>query len=186
MSIKSVAFTIIASLLFLSCQQQTDLQKQCNCKEVYLQNLEETKDTDAYFSVKLPNTWKVNLYKDNYQSSIYAADTIKELTSSILLDVNYMQHTININDLFKLKIEQDNLVNNLIQKKGQEISFLGKPSYFTLAFGKKDDYTYQQLQVFSKIDNKNALLATAIFYGDSLVEKRICSAISLLEKIKIQ
>lgn len=186
MHAKSIAFSIIASLLLFSCQQKTDLQKACNCKEAFFQNLEETTGANGYFSVKLPKTWKVNLYTDNYQSSIYAADTIQELTSSILLDINYMKNNININDIFKLKIEQDNLANNLIQKKGQEITFLNKPSYFTIAFGKKEKFKYQQLQVFSKIDNKNSLLATALIYGDSLVDKRICKAISLLEKIKLQ
>ena len=186
MRIKSIAYTIIASLLLYSCQQKTDLQKICNCKEVFFKNLEETTSTNGYFSVRLPKTWNVNLYTDNYQSSIYAADTIQKLTSSILLDINYIKNNININDIFKLKIEQDNLANKLVQVKGQEITFLNKPSYFTIAYGKKEKFKYLQLQVFCKIDDKNSLLAKALIYGDSLVDKRICKAISLLEKIKLQ
>ncbi|QTE23150.1 hypothetical protein [Polaribacter cellanae] len=176
---------IVTILLLFSCNQKTELQKECNCKVVFVENLEEVKDAKNLFSLQIPKDWKTNLYTDARQSSIYSADTIKELTESLLLDVNYMSGFVNFNDIFKLKIEQENLSKKLIQRKAKEINFLNKPSYYTISIGKKSTFKYQVLQIFTKLDAKNLLMVTAQIYGDSLVNKRICKAISLLEKIKI-
>ncbi|WP_435414912.1 hypothetical protein [Polaribacter aestuariivivens] len=183
---KHIILAIVTILLLFSCQQKTDLQKECNCKEIFIKNLEDVTDAKNIFSIQLPKNWKKNLYTDNTQTSIYAADTIKQLTESILLDVNFIKNKITFNDIFKLKIEQESLSKKLIQKKAKEIIFLNKPSYYTIAIGKKGNFKYQVLQIFTKVNNQNSLLTTAQIYGDSLVENRICKAITLLEKMKIQ
>ncbi|QTD37970.1 hypothetical protein JL193_01300 [Polaribacter batillariae] len=176
---------IAATLLLYSCHRRTDLQKECDCKEVFVENLEEIKDAKHLFSLQIPKDWKTNLYTDARQSSIYCADTIKELTKSLLLDVNYINTSVIFTDIFKLKIEQENLSKKHIQTKAKEITFLNKPSYYTVSIGKKGTFKYRILQIFTKLDAENSLMATAQIYGDSLVNRRICKAISLLEKIKI-
>lgn len=157
-----------------------------SCKEIYYNDLEVIKDVQGIFSVQLPTSWKTNLYTDEIQSSIYTADTTKQLTASLLLDVSYISNSIEINELFKLKIEQDNLSNKRIQKKGKALIFLNKPSYYTVSVGKKGKYAYQLLQLYIKIDKENSLVVKAEIYGDSLVSERLCSAITLIEKIEIQ
>ncbi|QOD61325.1 hypothetical protein H9I45_02445 [Polaribacter haliotis] len=182
---KHFILVIATTLLFFSCNTKTVLQKECNCKDVFVENLEEVKDAKNLFSLEIPKNWKTNLYTDARQSSIYSADTIKDLTESLLLDINYINNSVDFSDIFKLKIEQENLSKKLIQRKAKEINFLNKPSYYTISIGKKGEFNYNVLQIFTKLDAGNSLLATAEIYGDSLVNKRICKAISLLEKIKI-
>lgn len=184
--ISQIVTLFLASLLCFSCNQKSQLKEIFNCKESFFLNLKETKDLKNNFSIELPENWKTSLYTDNIQSSIFGADTTKQLTKTILLDVNYIPNTIEINDIFKLKIEHDNLSNKLIQKETKEISFLGKPSYYAISIGKKEKYRYKLLQLFIKINKEKSLIVKAEIYGDSLVNERLCKAITLIEKIKIQ
>ncbi|MGY0408936.1 MAG: hypothetical protein ACWIPJ_11415, partial [Polaribacter sp.] len=142
-------------------------------------------DVKGVYTVQFPKTWKTSLYSDEIQSSIYTADTTKQLTASILLDVNLINKKNTFNDVFKLKIEQENLSKNQIQKTSKEITFLGKPSYYTLSFGKQKEHPFQKLQLFIHLNTNNYLIATAKIFGDTLVDKRTCTAISLLKKIKL-
>lgn len=182
--IKNCLF-LLASLLLFSCNHKTELQQEFNCKEKFITNLEVVTDVKNLFSIEIPKDWKTNLYTDEIQSSIFTADTTKQLTRSILLDVNFVKKRIEFNDLFKLKIEQENLSNRLIQKQKKEVLFLNKAGYYVLSFGKKNNFKYQSLQLFLQVNKENSIIAKAEIYGDSLVDKRICKAITLLEKIKL-
>ncbi|AUC84232.1 hypothetical protein CW731_02475 [Polaribacter sp. ALD11] len=169
-----------------ACNQQSVLKEDFNCKEIFFNNLEVIKDIKGTFSVEFPTSWKTSVYTDEVQSSIYAADTTKQLTEAILLDVNYIYNSITISDIFKLKIEHENLSNKLIQKTAKEFSFLDKPSYYVVSIGKKGKYKYKSLQIFVHINKEKSLVVKAEIYGDSLVNQRLCKAITLIEKIKLE
>lgn len=180
-----LGFSCIALLLLTSCENSSPLKQSFSCKESFFSNLEVIKDVKNNFTVAFPASWKTKLYTDQLQSSIYSADTIKQLTNSILLDISVIETGIKINDIFKLKIEQENLNNKLIQKEAKEILLLEKPSYYVVSKGFKGKYKYQALQIFTQINTEKSLIAKAEIYGDSLVEQRFCKAITLIEKIKI-
>jgi hypothetical protein len=183
--IKSSVCVFGAALLFFSCKQHSILKQDFNCKESFFSNLKEVKDPNGNFSVQVPSNWKINRYTDAIQSSIYGADTTKQLTKSILLDLSYISNTIEINELFKLKVENENLSNKLIQKKTKELNFLNKPSYYVISIGKKGTYSYTSLQLFITTNKEKTMLVKAEIYGDYLVDERLCKAITLIEKIKI-
>lgn len=172
-------------LICLSCAKQTQLGKEFQCESSDFNSLEVVKDVRNTFSITVPKTWNTNLYEDALQSSIFSADTTKQLTETFLIDVSYIKNNIQFNDVFKLKIEQENLTNNLIQKKSKEIKIIEKPAYMVVSKGKKSSFLYKKLQAFIKIDQNHFILAKVEIYGDSLAENRLCSAISLIEKIKI-
>jgi hypothetical protein len=182
---KYLLLLFIASLLFYSCKKQSYISTNFNCKEIKITNLEEVKDVKNLFTLQLPKSWKTNLFYDKMQSSIYTADTTKQLTETVLLDITHINNAINFNTLFKLKQEQESLAKDLIQTQSKEITFLNKPSYFTVSKGKKGNYAYKICQIFIKINQEQLILAKAEVYGDSLVNKRMCTAITLIEKIKI-
>ncbi|PWG04433.1 hypothetical protein [Polaribacter aquimarinus] len=165
--------------------KQSELGKELQCKSFNFDNLELVKDVENKFSIAIPKNWKTNLYQDNLQSSIFFADTTKQLTATFLVDVSFIKNNLEINDLFKLKIEQENLKKKLIQINSKELIFLEKPTYILISKGIKSDYLYQKLQAFIKIDKNHFILAKAEVYGDSLTQNRLCKAISLIEKIKI-
>ncbi|QXP62035.1 hypothetical protein [Polaribacter sp. HaHaR_3_91] len=181
---KNILLILITSLLFVSCSNQTEISKYFNCNATTFNNLEEVKDVKNLFSLEIPNTWKTNLYYDDLQSSIYTADTTKQLTETLLLDVTFINKNINFDTSFKLEREQEDLSKNLIKIKSEETTFLEKPSYYTVSKGKKRKFEYQVCHLFIKINDQNFILAKAEVYGDSLVNKRLCDALALMKKIK--
>ncbi|ARV05606.1 hypothetical protein BTO04_02335 [Polaribacter sp. SA4-10] len=175
----------IAPLLFFSCKQQSEISSDFNCTTTAFNNLEEIVDVKKTFSVKFPKTWKTKLFYDAAQSSIFTADSAKQLTETLLLDITYINKSINFDNVFKLKQEQESLSKNLIQTTSKEIKLLNSPSYYTVSKGKKRTFTYQVCNVFIKLNKNNFILAKTDIYGDSLVQERMCEAFSLIEKIKI-
>jgi hypothetical protein len=183
---KKLITLIGASLLFLSCSHPSEIRSNFNCKSSSFKDLEEVKDVKNLFSIQIPKTWKTNLYYDAIQSSIYAADTTKQLTETLLLDITIINKNLKFDNAFKLKKEQENLTKKLIKIKSKETSIINKPSYYTISKGKKGNYDYQVCHFFIKVNEQNFILAKAEVYGDSLVNKRFCSALNFIEKIKIK
>ncbi|MGJ8743224.1 hypothetical protein [Polaribacter sp.] len=176
---------IAASLLFLSCNNKSEISKDFNCKTAAFPNLEEIVDVKKLFSVQFPKTWKTQLYYDAVQSSIFTADTTKQLTETMLLDITFINKKSIFDTTFKLKEEQESLSKKLIQTKTKETKLLKKPAFYTLSKGLKGKFTYQVCKAFIKINEENFILAKVEVYGDSLVNQRLCNAFTLIDKIKI-
>ena len=182
---KKLLFLLGALLLLYSCNSQSKISKDFKCQNFSFKNLEDVNDFKNSFTIKLPKSWKTNLYYDDVQSSVYSADTIKQLTETLLVDITLIKNNINFNDAFKLKQEQNNLSKKLIKKTSKEISLLNKPSYYTISEGKKGDFDYKVSHIFIKLNEQKFIFAKAEVYGDSLVEERLCKAYSLVETIKL-
>lgn len=176
---------LIVSFLFFSCQKQSEISKDFNCSTASFKNLEIVDDVKNLFSVEIPKNWKTNLYQDEVQSSIFTADTTKQLTKTVLLDITFIQNKINFDDAFILKQEQEYLSKKLIKIKSTAFTFLEKPALQMLFIGKKGNFNYQICNTFIKINTSNFILAKTEVYGDSLVNQRFCKAFSLIEKIKL-
>ncbi|WP_298777579.1 hypothetical protein [uncultured Polaribacter sp.] len=176
---------LITSLLFFSCSKQSEISKEFGCKTSKFKNLEIVEDFRRKFEIELPKSWKTNLYYDKLQSSIYTADTTKQLTETILLDISYINDKINFDDEFSLKQEQEHLAKGLIKTKSKQITLLKKPSMHFVYKGKKGNFKYQISNIFIKIDPQNFILAKTEIYGDSLVNEKLCNSFSLIENIKI-
>ncbi len=175
----------LAFLLLFSCKNQSEISKDFNCSTSTFNNLERVDDVDNRFSIQLPKNWHINLYQDSSQSSIFAADTIKQLTETVLLDVTFIKNKINFDDAFLLQQEQENLAKNLIKTKSKKGIFLEKPSIYIIYKGKKGKFNYQTCHTFIKINEDNFIFAKTEVYGDSLTNERICKSLSLIENIKI-
>ena len=179
-------FLLFTSLLFFSCNNQSEISKDFDCETATLKDLEIVEDVKNLFSIQIPKNWKTNLYQDEVQSSIFTADTIKQLTETVLLDVTFIQNKINFEDAFLLQQEQENLSKGLIKVKSKELLLLEKPSIYILYKGKKGKFTYQTCHTFIKVNESNFIFAKTEIYGDSLINQRLCDSFSLIENIKIQ
>lgn len=177
-----ISFSIFT---LLSCNNPSKLSKEFNCNSESFKNLKKHTDYKKQFSIKFPKSWKTNYYYDNLTSSIYSADTTISLTKTTLIDISFIQSEVNFNEDFKKKLQTDNLDMNLVEISSKPIDFLNKKSFLNLAKGKKGKFDYQILNVFTKIDEANFLHLKTEVYGNSLVNERICKAIKLLERIKI-
>jgi len=178
-------FICFTSLLLLSCDTNKRITTDFNCDIKTSGILENVTDVKELFSIKIPVNWKTNLYQDEIQSSIFSADTTKQLSETVLLDVTFMEKNVNFNEAFKLKQEQENLSKNLITIRSKDLLLLNKPAYYMLLKGKKGKFNYQVCNTFIKVNSSNFILAKTEVYGDSLVNSRLCKSFSLIENIKI-
>lgn len=177
---------VFVFFLLISCNSLPNLNEEFNCKAVNsYDNLKTHNDVRKMFSTQLPKNWKVNLYYDNAKTSVYAADTTVSLTKTTLIDVTLVHKTVFIDNTFKQKITDDNKKMQLSEVKTNTINLLKRPSYYSYAKGKKNNYTYHILNTFTKVNSENFLHIKTEVYGDSLVDKRICKAIKLIDKIQL-
>ncbi|CAM1356879.1 hypothetical protein [Tenacibaculum halocynthiae] len=172
--------------LFISCDS-SELKKDFNCSVgSNYSGLKKFDDFRNLFAIKLPKKWKVNLYYDNGQTSIYAADTTLSLTKTTLLDASIIHSPTFIDATFKQKVSADNTKMKLQEVKTKDFKLFNKDSYYSLAKGKKGKYPYHILNVFTKVNSDNFLHVKTEVYGDDLVDERICKAINLINEIQLK
>lgn len=184
---KLYSLCILGFLVLISCTKQTKINKQFNCKSTYHSSaLEEITDVKKEYTVTFPKNWKTNLYYDAIQSSIYGADTTKQLSKTTILDVSLIHQKINFDAQFQLLLEKENLAKNLITINTKIIDFKNKKAFFSVSIGKKNNLKLKLLDLFIKVDENRFLHSKTTIYGDSLIDQRICNTIDLIEKINIQ
>jgi hypothetical protein len=149
-SVKSVSkitysILLIALLLLFSCAKQSEISKDFKCLITAYKNLEKVDDVKNLFSLELPKNWKINLYQDEVESSIFAADTTKQLTETVLIVVTFIKNKITFDDAFMIQQEQENLAKGLIKIKLKEITLLEKPFIDIVYKRKKGDFMYETI-----------------------------------------
>ncbi len=183
--IQTILIFITCFLVLLSCDKPSEISKNFNCNQKKHTDLETIEDAKKTFTIALPKSWNTNLYVNEIQSSIYSADTTKQLTASFLLDITAINKKITLNDAFKLKKEHENLTKNLIKVKSGETTLINYPTYYTVSRGKKKGFNYKVCHFFIKLNDEKFIIAKAEIFGNKDVDIRICNAISLIEKLRI-
>lgn len=174
-------------LSLLSCKEQTPLQQHYQCStNGYAATTEEVRDMKKLFSATIPKHWKTNLFYDNVQSSIYTADTTKQLTHTTIVDITFVHQSVNFDEEFIQQITQRNTTASLTKVAAKPMKVLQKEAYLSHAKGTKSGYPYQTVDLFIKVNENNFIQAKTEVYGDSLVTSRICNALHLIEQIKIE
>lgn len=183
---KLTIITLCISSLIIACQGVSDLSQDFNCNNE-MTNLEEVSDFENKFSMPIPKNWKVNLYYDNAQSSIYFADTTKQLTETTIVDVTFIKQKTTFNTEFLNNVQSTYTNTALKEEKNKTFSLNDYPSYYTIAKGVRNNFPYSICNVFinTKGDGK-FIHAKLEVYGDSLVEQRLCRGIDLIEKIQFK
>ena len=174
----------IALILLNSCSSKSQISKDLDCKPESYNNLEIVEDVDKKFKVKLPDNWKTNLYFDKNQTSIFSADTTKQLTDTYTIDITYIYNEFKLDEKFLQKFKTNLTSKLLVETTSYELKFQDKDSYYSRAIGKRGQFDYQIINLFIKINNANYMHAKAEVYGGSLVNERFCNALSLIEKIE--
>ena len=182
---KNIWLLFIVCLGLLKCTNQSKVNQSFHCKTSRFEQLEKLRDVKKLFSIELPKTWNTNFYYDTLQSSIYTADTTKQLTETLLLDITIIKQNIKFDNAFKIKQQDDELSKNLIKVKSEEITLLKHTSYYRVSRGKKGKYNYHVGHFFIKINEQYFIHAKTEVYGDSLINNRLCDSIELVGKIKL-
>jgi len=175
-------FFFLIIIVLSSCSKKTQFINEFDCEVVAFQNLERIEDVKKLFSVYYPDSWKTNLYYDKNQSSIYTADTTKQLKETMLLDITHISSELVFDSNFIRKFNSNLKQQQLTVINSNKILFSDKPTFYSEAKGVKNKFRYSVLNLFIKLDEKNYIHSTIEVYGDSLRRKRICKGINLLEK----
>lgn len=179
-------FFLALTLLFLNCENKSELQKFYNCNSTSnLGELETIQDFKKIIKLKIPKNWKTNIYFDESKSSLQIADTTKNLTSSSLIGVSIVHTSVNLSTEFQQKIQQENTTNGLENIFSKATIFKEKPAFINVAKGKRGKYPYQITNIFAQLNDSNFLQISTEVYGDSLVSQRFCDALFLIEKIQL-
>tara|TARA_R110002073_G_scaffold128999_3_gene275071 strand:- start:26659 stop:27207 length:549 start_codon:yes stop_codon:yes gene_type:complete len=174
----------LAFITIVSCHSKSKISKELDCQPDSYSNLETIEDFKKLFTVQFPDNWKTNLYYDNNQSSIYSADTTKQLTETVLIDITHVSNALKLDSDFIQKFKTSLTDQKLVESTSYKLKFQEKESYYSRALGKKRNFAYEICNLFIKINDNNYIHAKAEVYGDYLINERLCNAISLLEKIE--
>jgi len=181
---RNIAFYGLILLLILACANQSDIAKKMNCSPTTYKNAKEITDFNKNFTLNIPSNWKTELYFDNYQSEIFTADTLKQLSETYILAASYNLGTLDFDSDFHHRKDSVLTANNLkITASGNE-SFQSKPSFWYISKGIKNNFDYHRFTVLTKLSENTYFSAYSEIYGNANVDKRICESISLLESIQ--
>ncbi len=180
---KNTLFTILI-LTFISCSKQSELSKNFNCKNIELENTAPVSDFNKNFNIRIPNSWKTDLYYDKFQSELFTADTTKQLTSTFILDASFNFGKLHFNEDFHQKTTAVLTAESLQKLKSDNTTFQSKPAFWYLAKGKKNNFTYHQFNITVILSENTYFNAYAEIYGDEAIENRICASIAIIETIE--
>lgn len=181
---KNNVILIFIILSFISCKKQSELKRKFNCNNFKIENSIKISDFNKNFNLTIPSNWKSKLYFSEYESEIFAADTLKQLTESFVLGTSFNLGTIILDNDFYKKTDSIILKNNLqIIKSGNE-SFQSKPTYWYVTKGVKNGFIHHQFNLITKLSENSYFKGYSEIYGEFNVESRICESISILEKIE--
>lgn len=181
---KSTLFILSLVLPLISCTEQSNLSKTFNCNTSKLNNLEVYSDFKQNFKIAIPTTWKTELYYNEFQSEIFTADTIKQLSETYILDAAFNYGNLEFNEDFYKKTDSILAVSNLQKVKDGTIEFKSKPAYWYLVTGTKKGFTYNQFNLIIKLSKDTYFTAYSEIYGTDNTDERICESISILDNIE--
>ena len=151
-------FFFIIIIVLSSCSKKTQFINEFDCEFEVFRNLERIDDVKKLFSVYYPYSWKTNLYYDKNQSSIYTADTTKQLKETMLLDITHIASELVFDSNFIKKFNSNLKKQQLTEISSNQILFRDKPTFYSEAKGFKNKFKYSLLNLFIKLDEKKTTL----------------------------
>ena len=184
---KKIITTIIVLLSVFSCKKD-DLASEFDCgSNTNSYELKEYQDIFKKYKIKLPKSWKTQLYYDEFQSQIFSADTTKSLADTYILDISWHQGELNLDKNFAQRVKDTLATTEQLEVLKSNFSkFKDRPSYWTLSAGKKGKYNYKNLQVYVKTHPDEYYTFTTKVYGDVNIDERLCESISLSLSVEIK
>lgn len=177
---------ILLLLILQSCYQPTEIQKDFGCTEkMQFKDAVLMQDFHKKFSLLVPKNWATKLFYNEYQTTLMTADSLLPLSKSFILDVSLNNGNLKVDDNIKSTV-----ISNIISKEHLRITkfkigkFHNKPSIWLLAEGTRSKMPFHLFKLLSKKDKETYYEIEAQIYGDSLVNKRVCKVISMLESLK--
>lgn len=170
------------AFMLSSCTKRNSLANDMACSR--FESLGPTisrTDFNKNFELDIPEQWKNQGYFDEFQSSILAADTIKQLTESYILDIAYRYEEIVLDSVFTIEVNKNNSYEVL---RSNFEPFKEFNSYWQVSKGDKNGYVYHLFQQFIPHKNKGYIEIKTEIYGEALVDERLCESLTILESLE--
>jgi len=181
---RKILISIVICVQLFSCTNQSELSKKYSCPSDKLEKYSTILDFNKNFKLDIPTIWKTELYFNKYQSEIFTADTTKQLTKSLILVASFSIGTLDFNSQFYKKVDSILLKNNLQIINSGNQPYQSKPTYWYVAKGVKNGFSYHQFNLTTKRSENTYFNVYSEIYGNENINERICKTISLLEKVE--
>ncbi|NIJ45513.1 hypothetical protein FHR24_001981 [Wenyingzhuangia heitensis] len=152
------------TILLFSCKKEPTIYDVIECNTSTNFNHSKTiRDVKNSFEITIGENWKRELYFDDYQSRIYAADTTRSFSSSFIIDITRFKGKIIIEEAFKNKISKQTLAKprSFIINQGL-ITFNQNPAYAIYSFQKNTDSATYTIQCYMSNKDYYYLLSAQI------------------------
>jgi len=176
---------LLIGFIFTSCTT-SELKKEFSCNsDTFSGVLEKNTDIKKTFTIQVPKHWKTNLYYTELQSSVYFADTTKQLTESVLIDITQIKREYKFDATFENIISKNDSIQQLSNIKKKKFSFLEKDAYYSISKGFKRNFPYQIVNIFVKKNPISSYHIKTEIYGELEVEERTCKALNLISTLEL-
>ncbi len=172
---------LLILITVISCGKKTILETTFDCSHATFSDVKEVKDVKNNFKIGIPSDWKINKYFDEYESSVFVADTLKQLTDTFIIDVSYKLGELKLNQEFVAKVNADSTLS-IIHSEFENM--FDKPAFWYVSNGKKNNYEYHTLSIYIKTSLDTYMQISTEIYGSENVEKRLCKAINIIKTIE--
>ena len=179
------AIVYALAITLLAACQPSKFEREFSCDTPMSFTKKKTyKDVLSHFEIDIPKDWKTELYYDEYQSTLYTADTTKQLRESYVIDVTWHQGELVFGDDFEKKVAENAIqIQQLIPVKWGYGDYLGKESYYLISTGKSSDLSWHYLQIYLKLNTDEYYTFTSKIYGSEQVNERICASFAVFNEI---
>ncbi|WKD86693.1 hypothetical protein KCTC32516_02069 [Polaribacter huanghezhanensis] len=182
---KSLFTLLLCCLIFSSCNK-SNLAKEFSCSNTkFSGDFEQNTDIKKTFSVQIPTHWKTNFFYNDLQSSIYFADTTKQLTETVLIDITHIKSAYTFDVAFEKIISQNDSIQQLINTKKKKFLFLKNNAFYAVSKGEKQNFSYQIVNIFIHKNAINSYHIKTEIYGDTHINNRLCKAIHLINTLEL-
>ena len=176
----------LSTVLLFSCKNEPSINDVISCtSDVDFHHSKIIRDAKNNFEINLGEHWKRELYFDDYQSRIYAADTTRNFSSSFIIDVTRFKGKIIIEEAFKNKITTQVLATPktyIIQNS--IIKFNDQPAYAIYYFHKNEEQVTYNIQYYIA-DQEHYYLLSAQINGSQNFTKNNCEILQIFNSLKI-
>lgn len=178
---------ILLVISVVSCHKQSKLEELLTCENTEIITLNKTStDFNKTFSIRTSKDWKTKLYYDDFESSIMTADTTKALTNTFIFEVAMYSGDLEFTALFNATLKAKTAENNLELLQENYFDWQNKRGYYTIAKGFKNNYHYQEMNIYINHSSTHYLKAEIQVYGDQNIAERLCSSLLLFNTLKIK
>ena len=127
---------------------------------------------------------KINHYYTKNQSELFAADTLKQLSESYILDVSFNQGVLKFNDDFYRVSDSLLKKNNLRVIRSGLQDFKGNPTHWRIVTGEKNGFLYHEFN-WTILKSENTYVNAHIeVYGEENINERICESTAILKELE--